>query len=57
LRRKRKAGEREQCERGISNIHYCLHGFISFHYSPPEFLAKISKNVPGHPFPSSVAGL
>ena len=31
FRRKRKAGEREQRERGIRNIHYCFHGFISFH--------------------------
>jgi hypothetical protein len=31
-RRKRNAGEREQRERGISNIRYCFHVFISFHY-------------------------
>jgi hypothetical protein len=30
LRRKRKAGEREQRERGISNIQFCFHLFISF---------------------------
>ena len=31
LRRKRKAGEREQRERGINNIHCCFHVFIFFH--------------------------
>src|SRR5207249_8581945 len=31
--RKRKAGEREQRERGIDNICYCFHLFISFHCS------------------------
>src|SRR5262249_51157792 len=31
LRRKRKAGESEQCKRGINNIRYCFHAFISFH--------------------------
>jgi len=32
LRRKRKAGEREQRERGITNIRCCFHRFISFGY-------------------------
>jgi len=31
LRRKRKAGEREQRDRGANNIRYCFHVFISFH--------------------------
>src|SRR5262249_47718638 len=30
LRRKRKAGEREQRERRANNIRCCFHGFISF---------------------------
>jgi hypothetical protein len=36
-RRECEAGKRELCERGISNIRYSFHGFISFHLSSPDF--------------------
>src|SRR5262249_34406651 len=41
LRRKRKAGEREQREGGIYTIRFYFHCFIFFHLSSPEIAGRI----------------